>query len=54
MGVLGSGREALAKLEIPAEHGQEVFFEAHHQGADPGIEDDIRPFEAHLRGIAGG
>ena len=42
------------KLSIVAEHMDEMFFQAHHQRMNPGIEDHIRAFKAHLRRVTRG
>ena len=47
------GRRVVVELEVVAEHREQMLFEAHHQRMDPGVEDDVRALEAHLRRIAG-
>ncbi len=47
-------RRLRLKLEILAEHGEEVLFEAHHQRVNPCVEDHIGALEPHLRRVAGG
>ena len=49
-----AGAGGVVELEILAEHGEEVFFEAHDEGVNPGVEEDVRAFEPHLRRVAGG
>ena len=44
----------VVELEVVAEHGQKVLFEAHHQRVDPGVEQNIGALHPHLRGVAGG
>ena len=45
---------AIHEFEIVAEHADQMLLKAHHQRVYPGVEDDIRPLESHLRGVAGG
>ena len=40
------------EFDVVAEHAEQMFLEAHHQRMHPGIEDDVRAFEAHLRRVA--
>ena len=44
----------VVKLKIVAEHGEQVLFQPHHQRVHPAVEDDIGPFESHLRRVPGG
>ena len=37
------------KLEVAAEHADQVFFQAHHQRMDPGVEHHVGALETHLR-----
>ena len=46
------GRRGIRELEVVAEHAEQVFFKAHHQRVNPGVEDDVRSFESHLGRIA--
>ena len=46
------GRGAVVELEVVAEHVEQVLLEPHHQRMDPGVEDDVGAFEAHLRRVA--
>ena len=39
---------------VLAEHRQEMLLESHHQRMNPGIEQHICAFEAHLRRISSG
>ena len=42
------------EFKIIAEQDQQVFFQPHHQGMNPGIEDDVGALEPHLRRVAHG
>jgi hypothetical protein len=44
----------VVELEVLAEHPEQMLLQAHHQGMDPGVEEDVRALEAHLRRVAGG
>ena len=44
---------AVHELKVMAEHADQVFLQAHHQGVDPTVEDDVGPLPTHLRGVAG-
>ena len=44
---------AVHKLEIVAEHADQVFLQAHHQRVHPGIKNHIRPLPTHLGRVAG-
>ena len=48
------GRGAVVEFGVVAEHREQMLLEPHHQRMDPGVEDHIGAFEAHLRRIAGG
>ena len=40
------------ELEVLAEHPEQMLLQAHHQRMDPGVEEDVRALEAHLRRVA--
>ena len=41
----------IMEFKVIAEHGQQVFFQPHDQRVHPGVEDDIRAFDPHLRAV---
>ena len=47
-------RGVFVKLGVAAKHADQVLFEPHHQGMDPGVEQHIGALETHLRAVAGG
>ena len=49
-----AGAVFVGEFEILAEHGEQVLLQPHHQRVNPGIENHVGAFEAHLGRMAGG
>ena len=52
MSAVMAGAGIIVKLEILAEHGEQMLFEPHHQRVDQRVEDDVGTFKAHQGRIA--